>query len=272
MHDDERRRRLGLIGDLRRAIDADELTLYCQPKVAIGTSRFCGAEALMRWKHPEQGMVSPAVFVELAESAGLITPLTHWVLEAAFRERHRWHAADFDQPLAVNLSARDLHDPRLVDRVRGLISTWGTQAGWMEFELTESALMVDPATVIQTLGRLRDLGVELMVDDYGTGYSSLRYLQQLPVSSIKIDQSFVRRMLDDADSAAIVRSTVELCHALHMRAIAEGVETEPVFDALSALGCDAAQGYYVGKPLPVAGFPAWARASRWTSDVQPTTI
>ena len=264
LHDDERRRRLGLIGDLRRAIDADELTLYCQPKVAIGTSRFCGAEALMRWKHPEQGMVSPAVFVQLAESAGLITPLTHWVLEAAFRARHRWHAADFEQPLAVNLSARDLHDPRLVDRVRHLISTWGTQAGWMEFELTESALMVDPATVIETLGQLRDLGVELMVDDYGTGYSSLRYLQQLPVSSIKIDQSFVRRMLDDSDSAAIVRSTVELCHALHMRAIAEGVENETVFNALSALGCDAAQGYYVGKPLPVADFPEWARASRWT--------
>jgi EAL domain-containing protein (putative c-di-GMP-specific phosphodiesterase class I) len=209
-------------------------------------------------------MVSPAVFVQLAESAGLITPLTHWVLEAAFRARHRWHAADFEQPLAVNLSARDLHDPRLVDRVRHLISTWGTQAGWMEFELTESALMVDPATVIETLGRLRDLGVELMVDDYGTGYSSLRYLQQLPVSSIKIDQSFVRRMLDDSDSAAIVRSTVELCHALHMRAIAEGVENETVFNALSALGCDAAQGYYVGKPLPVADFPEWARASRWT--------
>ena len=268
LHDDERRRRLSLIGDLRRAIDADELTLYCQPKVAIDTSRFCGAEALMRWKHPEQGMVSPAVFVELAESAGLITPLTHWVLEAAFRERHRWHAASFDQPLAVNLSARDLHDPRLVDRVRDLIATWGTQDGWMEFELTESALMVDPETVIETLGRLRDLGIELMVDDYGTGYSSLRYLQQLPVSSIKIDQSFVRRMLDDPESAAIVRSTVELCHALHMRAIAEGVENEPVFDALSALGCDAAQGYYVGKPLPVTDFPEWARASRWASVVQ----
>jgi diguanylate cyclase (GGDEF)-like protein len=270
LHDDERRRRLGLIGDLRRAIHADELTLYCQPKVEMETSRFCGAEALMRWKHPQQGMVSPAVFVELAESAGLITPLTHWVLEAAFRERHRWHGARFEQPLAVNLSARDLHDPRLVDRVRGLISTWGTQEGWIEFELTESALMVDPATVIDTLGRLRDLGVELMVDDYGTGYSSLRYLQQLPVSSIKIDQSFVRRMIDDPESAAIVRSTVELCHALHMRAIAEGVEDEPVWNALSALGCDAAQGYYVGKPLPVGEFPAWARASRWSSKSLPS--
>ena len=265
MHDDERKRRLGLIGDLRRAIDADELTLYCQPKVDMATCRFCGAEALMRWKHPQQGMISPAVFVELAESAGLITPLTHWVLEAAFRERHRWHQVDFEQPLAVNLSARDLHDPRLVDRVRGLMSTWGTRQGWMQFELTESALMVEPATVIDTLGHLRDLGVELMVDDYGTGYSSLRYLQQMPVSSIKIDQSFVRRMVDDPQSAAIVRSTVELCHALDMRAIAEGVEEEPVWRALSSIGCDAAQGYYIGKPLPVGEFPVWASASRWSS-------
>ena len=265
MHDDERKRRLGLLGDLRRAIDADELTLYCQPKVAMDTRRFCGAEALMRWKHPHQGMISPAIFVELAESAGLITPLTHWVLEAAFRERHRWHEAEFEQPLAVNLSARDLHDPRLVDRVRGLMSTWGTHEGWMQFELTESALMIEPATVIDTLGRLRDLGIELMIDDYGTGYSSLRYLQQMPVSSIKIDQSFVRRMIDDRESGAIVRSTVELCHALHMRAIAEGVEDEAVWTALCSLGCDGAQGYYVGKPLPVEDFPVWARASRWSA-------
>ena len=263
--DDERRHRLALLGDLRRAIDADELTLYCQPKVSIRSSHFCGAEALMRWKHPKQGMVAPSVFVELAESAGLITPLTHWVLEAAFGARHRWHEAALDLPLAVNLSPRDLHDPRLVDRVRNLMSRWETQAGWMEFELTESALMVDPAAAIETLGRLRDLGIELMVDDFGTGYSSLRYLQQLPVSAIKIDQSFVRRMIVDPESAAIVRSTVELCHALHMRAIAEGVEDEPLWKALDDVGCDVAQGYYVGKPLPVGDFPQWARDSRWST-------
>jgi EAL domain-containing protein (putative c-di-GMP-specific phosphodiesterase class I) len=189
------------------------------------------------------------------------------VLEAAFDARRRWHEVEFDQPLAVNLSARDLHDPRLVDRVRGLMSARGIREGWMQFELTESVLMREPATVIDTLGRLRDLGIELMVDDYGTGYSSLRYLQQMPVSSIKIDQSFVRRIVDDPESAAIVRSTVELCHALHMRAIAEGVEEVAVWDALAAIGCDAVQGYYVGRPLPVGEFPAWARASRWS---QPT--
>jgi len=265
MLDDERRNRLSLLGDLRRAIDEDELLLYCQPKVEILTSRLCGAEALMRWRHPEQGMISPAVFVALAEHAGLITPLTHWVMEAAFRERHRWHQNAFEQPLAVNLSARDLHDPRLVDRVRGLMSTWGIEPGWMQFELTESALMEEPQTVIETLRRLRDLGIDLMVDDYGTGYSSLRYLQQMPVGMIKIDQSFVRRMLEDTDSAAIVRSTIELCHALKMGAIAEGVEDEPMWRALSLLGCDIAQGYHVGRPLPVGEFQAWANASPWST-------
>lgn len=263
LHDDERRRRLALIDDLRRAIDADELLLYCQPKVDLRTGRCCGAEALMRWKHARHGMISPTVFVELAETTGLITPLTQWVLEAAFRARQRWHEARFDQPLAVNVSARDLHDPRLVDRVRALMSAWGIREGWMQFELTESALMIEPATVIDTLRRLRDLGIELMVDDYGTGYSSLRYLQQMPVSSIKIDQSFVRMMVDDAESAAIVHSTVELCHALHLRAVAEGVEEVAVYDALAGIGCDAVQGYYVGRPLPVADFPHWAKTSRW---------
>lgn len=261
--DEERRQRLALIGDLRRAIEADELLLYCQPKAEVATCRLCGAEGLTRWQHPQQGMISPTIFVGLAENAGLITPLTHWVLEAAFRERHRWHESDFEQPLAINLSPRDLHDPGLVDRVRGLVSTWGTAPGAMQFELTESALMEDPQAVIETLARLRDLGIDLMVDDYGTGYSSLRYLQQMPVTGIKIDQSFVRRMLTDADSAAIVRSTIELCHALKMQAIAEGVEDEPVWRALSGLGCDAAQGYYVGRPLPVGEFKAWASASRW---------
>ncbi|MGE5169112.1 MAG: putative bifunctional diguanylate cyclase/phosphodiesterase [Rudaea sp.] len=263
LHDDERRRQLALIGDLRRAIDADELLLYCQPKADVATRRLCGAEALMRWRHPRQGMVSPTLFVGLAEHAGLITPLTHWVLEAAFRERHRWHRAGLEQPLAVNVSARDLHDPHLVERVRGLMATWGTQPGWIEFELTESSLMEEPESVIGTLVRLRDLGIELMVDDYGTGYSSLRYLQQMPVSGIKIDQSFVRRMLSDADSAAIVRSTIELCHALELRATAEGVENESTWRALAELGCDAVQGFYVGRPLPVGEFEAWASASRW---------
>ena len=265
LHDEERRQRLALLGDLRRAIAAGELQLFCQPKVSMASARLCGAEALMRWRHPRHGMVSPSRFVALAEDAGLITPLRHWVLESAFRARRRWHERAFEQPLAVNVSTRDLHDPQLVARVRTLMSACGTQPGWMQFEVTESALMEEPGTVIATLRELADLGIESMVDDYGTGYSSLRYLQQMPVSSIKIDQSCVRRMQHDAESAAIVRSTIDLCHTLSFRAIAEGVEDESVWNALRDEGCDAVQGYYVGKPLPVDDFPAWASASRWNA-------
>jgi diguanylate cyclase (GGDEF)-like protein len=262
-YDDERRRRLALIGELKAAIGAGELMLYCQPKADVASGRICGAEALMRWCHPRDGMIAPSFFVGLAEHAGLTTPLTHWVLEAAFRERSRWHDAHFDQPLAVNVSPRDLHDPKLLDRVRGLIATWGIAPGWMQIEVTESALMEEPDVVIERLAALRDLGIESMIDDYGSGYSSLRYLQQMPVSSIKIDQAFVRRMLSDRESAAIVHSTIELCHTLSLRAIAEGVEDEPTWRALAREGCDAVQGYYVGRPLPVEDFEAWAMASRF---------
>ena len=265
-HDDARRQSLALIGDLRRAIESGDLLLYCQPKVRMATCRLCGAEALMRWRHPQQGMVSPSRFVALAEHAGFITPLTQWVLEAAFRERRRWHESGFEQPLAVNVSARDLHDPMLVTRVRDLMAVHETMPGWIEFELTESALMEEPERVIDTLRQLRDVGIESMVDDYGTGYSSLRYLQQMPVSAIKIDQSFVRGMRSDADSAAIVRSTIELCHTLSFAAIAEGVEDEASWNALLREGCDAVQGYYVGRPLPVDDFKAWAATSRWNAD------
>jgi EAL domain-containing protein (putative c-di-GMP-specific phosphodiesterase class I) len=261
--DEQRARRLTLMGDLRSAIDRDQLLLYCQPKVHMASGRICGAEALVRWRHGEHGMISPGEFVALAEQTGLITPLTSWVLEAAFRQRHVWHEQGFEQPLAVNLSVRDLRDPKLLDRVRGLFSTWGTHPDWMQFEITESALMDDPDGVIETLRKLKGLGVKLAVDDFGTGYSSLAYLQRMPVDSVKIDQAFVRRMVNDEDSAKIVRSTIELTHSLEMQAIAEGVESEELWQRLAALGCDACQGYYVGRPLPADGMPEWARESRW---------
>jgi len=248
---------------LRGAIDRNELLLYCQPKVQIAGRRLCGAEALVRWQHKEHGMVSPTEFVQLAEQAGLIAPLTGWVLEAAFSQRYTWHEEGIDQPLAVNLSVRDLRDPRLLDRIRGLFATWGTLPDWMQFEITESALMDDPDGGIDTLRKLKDLGAELVVDDFGTGYSSLSYLQRMPVDAIKIDQSFVRRMSVDKDSATIVRSTIELSHSLKLQAIAEGVESEALWLQLSELGCDICQGYYVGKPLLANGFREWAKQSAW---------
>jgi EAL domain-containing protein (putative c-di-GMP-specific phosphodiesterase class I) len=223
----------------------------------MGTGALCGAEALVRWEHPKQGLINPGDFIRLAESTGLITPLTYWVLDAALRQCYAWREHGMHQPLSVNLSVRDLRDPRLLDRIGGALATWGAQPGWIDFELTESALMEDPAGALETLNRLKRLNVSLTIDDYGTGYSSLSYLRQLPVDSIKIDRSFVTDMTRNKDAATIVRSTIELAHNLDLSVIAEGVEDQPTFDRLAALGCDMAQGYCISRPIPVEEFRHW---------------
>jgi len=261
--DQDHTRRLALMGDLRRAIAANEMQLYCQPKVCIADGKVCGAEALVRWPHPRLGMIATGEFVRLAEHAGLISPLTHWVLDAAFGQAYAWHAAGYDRPLAVNLSAHDLRDPSLFDHIKGLFATWGLASSAIQFELTESALMEDPGGAQQTLARLKQLGVELFIDDFGTGYSSLSYLRHLPVDAIKIDQSFVASMIASDDSAIIVRSTIELGHNLDLGVVAEGVENVRIWDRLAQLGCDVAQGYYVSPALPAGELQAWERASRW---------
>lgn len=267
--DQESRRRLALVSDLRRAIEQGELRLYCQPKVDIVSGDVVGAEALVRWAHPTRGEISTGEFVGLAERAGLIMPLTRWVLDAAFRQAHAWYAQGVEFPLSVNLSAQDLRDPRLVDRISGLFATWAVPPRLIQFELTESALMEDPAGALDTMMRLKALGVDLFVDDFGTGYSSLSYLQRLPVDALKIDQSFVAGMLGNAGSAAIVRSTIELGHNLGMAVVAEGVESESLWNGLRELGCDTAQGYYVGKPVPVVDFAGWVDHSGWHRHLAP---
>ena len=259
----ESTRRLALMGDLRRAIEHNELILYCQPKVDIVSRRVCGAEALVRWQHPQLGMLPTGEFIKFAEQGGLITPLTNWVLEAAFSQSYTWHEAGLDQPLSINLSAHDLRDPKLIDRIQGLFATWGTRPELIQFELTESALMEDPAGSLETLIRLKQLNVKLLIDDYGTGYSSLSYLQQLPVDTIKIDQSFVMPMVANDDSAVIVRSTIELAHNLDLEVVAEGVESQAVWERLAALGCDVAQGYLISKPIPADQFRDWEAQSTW---------
>ncbi|NMG00112.2 EAL domain-containing protein [Aromatoleum toluolicum] len=256
-------RRLALMGDLHRAIANDELRLYCQPKVAFGSGRICGAEALLRWQHPRAGLIAPDEFIKLAERAGLIRSLTRWVLEAAFRQAYAWQAAGQHRPLSINLSAQDLHDPALADRVRGLFATWGNRPELIQFELTESALMDDPEGARETLAQLKRMDVQLFIDDYGTGYSSLRYLQTLPVDAIKIDQSFVADMVANEDSATIVRSTIELGHNLDLSVVAEGVENQAIWDRLSALGCDTAQGFFVGMPVRIESLAEWEMQSRW---------
>lgn len=250
-------RRLQLMGDFQRAIKNQELRLYCQPKIDIATGQVCGAEALVRWQHPRHGIISPAEFIHLAEQAGTITPLTNWMLEAAFSQSYAWHENGADRPLAINLSAHDLYDPGLIDRIRGLFLTWGVAPSLIQFELTESAIMADPTAALETLARLKQLEVELFIDDYGTGYSSLGYLQKLPVDAVKIDQSFVAPMVSSGDSQAIVRSTIELGHNLGLKVVAEGVESQAVWDRLAALGCDVAQGYLISMPMPAEQLQGW---------------
>ncbi len=258
----ENTRRLSLMGELRRAIERNELRLYCQPKVTIASRQVCGAEALVRWEHPLHGSISTGEFIKLAEQAALITPLTNWVLEAAFSQGYAWHEAGLARPLSVNLSVHDLRDPRLIERIRGLFLTWGLPPELIQFEITESALMEDPASSLDTLARLKELGVELYIDDFGTGYSSLSYLQKLPVDWIKIDQSFVMPMVASSDSALIVRSTIELGHNLGLRVVAEGVENQALWDQLGNWGCDVAQGFFVGTPMPTDRFNDWE--TRWS--------
>ena len=265
----EHTRRLALMGDLNRAISRDELRLYCQPKVDIRSRRVCGAEALVRWQHPVYGMMSTIEFIRLAEQAGTITPLTNWVLEAAFRQSHAWQEAGLARALAINLSAHDLYDPGLIDRIRGLFSTWAIAPDLIQFELTESALMADPAAALETLMHLKRLNVKLFIDDFGTGYSSLSYLQRLPVDAIKIDQSFVSAMAASRDSAVIVSSTIELGHELGMEVVAEGVETPEAWGRLATLGCDVAQGYLISVPMPTQQLQQWERAWSSTSSAAP---
>lgn len=261
-------RRLALTADLRHAIENGELHLYCQPKVDIPSRRICGVEVLTRWQHPTHGAIPPEEFIALAEYTGLINPLTYWAVETALRQSYTWRQIGLDVPVAVNLSARNLRDPMLVRRIEALIATWGARPQTLEFELTESALMEDAARSLEVLSRLRKLEIPLFIDDFGTGYSSLSYLQRLPIDAIKVDKSFVLPILTDADSRAIVHSTIQLAHGLDLLVVAEGVESGPVWNELATLGCDIAQGYYISKPMRVDEFDSWRRQAGWDVDTK----
>jgi len=249
--------RLSMASELRRAIQGEQLRLYLQPKVEFASGRVCGAEALVRWQHPTRGMIPPLEFIELAEHTGLIRPLTEWMLKAVLQQRWAWALEGGPLPIAVNLSARNLRDAELQEQIRRLLTESSAPGGVLELEITESAVMEDAEFALGVLRNLREMGIPLYVDDFGTGYSSLSYLQRLPVDYIKIDQSFVRDMLVNKDSATIVRSTIDLVHDLGRRIVAEGIETSEHWDQLVRLGCDYAQGYFVARPMPAAEFRGW---------------
>ncbi len=260
-HDHYNPWRLALMGELRFAIDHDELTLFFQPKIHMPTRRVIGVEALVRWNHPHRGMIPPDEFIPLAEHTGLIRSLTRWVLAAARAQDARLREAGYRLTIAVNLSARTLLDATLADFIATLLPQG--QTSWLELEITESAIMADPARALGVLRRLHEMNVPLAIDDFGTGYSSLAYLKKLPVGTIKIDKSFVKNLATDENDAAIVRSTIEMGHHLGLAVVAEGVESPDAWKHLMRLGCDAAQGYYVCRPMPDRDLDQWLRHTEW---------
>ncbi len=252
--------KVSLLGDLRRALEHDELVLHYQPKVSVRTGAVVGVEALVRWEHPTRGMVAPDDFIPLAEHTGLIGPLTRRVLDLALAQARVW--ADAGRPLvvSVNLSARNLVDDVLLGQVVGLLAEHGVRPELLELEVTETAIMTEPATARQLLEALSRLGIRISIDDFGVGYTSIGQITSLPVDELKIDRSFVTTMDVDPDNELIVRSIVELGHNLDLTIVAEGVETEDVLTALATVGCDVAQGYHLSRPLPVAAMDAWLDA------------
>jgi len=220
-------------------------------------------EALVRWKHPERGLIPPDQFIPMAEQTSLIFPLTSWVLQAALRQCQAWGKRGLDIPVTVNLSARSLRDQHLVDAIATLMKRCNVAPDRLGVELTESAVMDDPTRAMKILTALRAMGIQIAIDDFGTGYSSLAYLNRLPVGELKIDKPFVMRMALDDNDAVIVRSTIELGHNLGLLVVAEGVEDVATWELLAALGCDLAQGYYMSRPLPVAEVERWLSESPW---------
>jgi EAL domain-containing protein (putative c-di-GMP-specific phosphodiesterase class I) len=243
--------RLTLESDLWHALERDEFVLHYQPKVELRTGRIVGLEALLRWRHPRRGIVSPEKFIPLAEESSLIVHIGKWVIEAACAQNKSWQDAGLPSlPIAVNMSARQLHAPQLVETVRAALDLTGLDPKCLDIELTESAVMVSAEQAIRTLTELRAIGVRISLDDFGTGYSSLSYLKRFPVTGLKIDQSFVRDLTIDPDSAAIVRAIIVVAQELSLDVTAEGVETADQVAFLKAHGCGEAQGYYFAHPAP----------------------
>ena len=260
---------LSLKSELREAIQSGQLTLHYQPQIDHRSQCVVGLEALVRWHHPHRGFLAPERFIPLAEDAGLIGPLTRWVLRTALQEQLLLQRSGYHLDMAVNLSARNLQDMTLAASIQSLLDEIGADASHLTLEITESAVMDNTSDALTILTELDRMGVKLAIDDFGTGYSSLAYLKRLPVDKLKIDKSFVLDMETNDNDAVIVRSTIDLAHNLGLKAIAEGVETQDAWDTLDILGCDCSQGYLMGKPMPLETLFAWLRDAPYSKNFKP---
>jgi len=254
--------RLMLLTDLREAIRKDEhLHLHFQPKIDIKSNRIKGVEALLRWDHPELGMIPPDQFIPLTEQGGIIRSLSKWVLNAALAQQAAWRDAGLDLPVSINLSIKDLQDISVPLLIKDLLKDYQLESSSLMLEITETSMMLDPDRTFEVISNLHALGVRLSIDDFGTGYSSLAYLKQLPAEELKIDKSFVRNMLRDDNDEVIVRAIIDLAKNLGLDVIAEGVESAKTIARLQELDCDLAQGYHICKPLSATELEEWLRTS-----------
>jgi diguanylate cyclase (GGDEF)-like protein len=260
--------RLKLTGDLRHAIDRGELLVYYQPMIDIATRQVLGAEALLRWNHPERGLIPPDKFIPLAEQTGIIKSLTYWVLDSALRQCARWNDTGMSLSISVNLSARVVQDDKLLKEAASALARHGVEAGQLKLEITETAIMEDPTRAMEMLTSLSAMGIRLSIDDFGTGYTSMAYLKKLPVDEVKIDKSFVMNMLKDANDAVIARAIIDLAHNMNYTVVAEGVESRRILETLSELACDIAQGYYFSKPVPFPEFESWYRSAEPATEIK----
>ena len=254
---------LSLVSEIRVAIEQNQLSLYVQPKIDFATGKLLAVEALVRWNHPERGMIFPDMFIPFAEQTGHISKISYWMLSEAARYAALWQKQGLDMTLAVNLSARDLIDVELPNKLKEILAQHALTANSLSLEITESSIMDDPARALDTVERIAKMGIRLSIDDFGTGYSSLAYLKRLPVNELKIDKSFVMNIEQDQDDVIIVKSTIELGHNLGLKVVAEGIENEKVWDILKAMGCDYGQGYFMSRPMHADKLFDWA--AQWSN-------
>lgn len=259
-YDQNSPKRLLLMNELGKAIRDNQLTLYYQPKISLGTNEVVGVEALARWIHPTMGFISPAEFVPIAEMTDLINEMTDWVLDESLKQVRRWQDKGLTIKMAVNISARNLLNDNVLQKIEYLLHNHSLSPSCLELEITESTIMNNAEYSLTLLEQINNLGIDLSIDDFGTGYSSLAYLKKLPVKWLKIDYAFIINMLEDEQDQIIVNSTINMAHNLGLSVVAEGVETQAVLSRLSSMECEHAQGYHIARPMPAADFEEWYAA------------